>query len=364
LKGEPQNSRIPKPGQPGYDPEIHGTEQSNVNKGDIDHKEVQDNIKHAYGVHDDPKMQRSAGFITPEGRYVDLPSNHSDSIEEHGGQPANGDTDNRKDFINESKAIRVHTTRERGGKVLAFSVPADGVNPEQASAMERSFGANGDRNGILRMERADITPDTRNLLHTEKEFPSASDVKPMLAKIQAIEQSNINHDIPSELAKTREESRDDRRAATLHGAADEAQKAFEAPRTQASGEGDATLKQIAVHDKQGGSTFTPEGQNLMNEDVYSVGAHPDRTLHVDKLTPDILEKFKADNADLLSQGDRAVGTWKDPDTGKSVLDITKLHGDRDAAIAAGKAANQKAGLSNLGSMPALKPSYANIHGKK
>jgi hypothetical protein len=294
LKGEPQNSRIPKPGQPGYDPEIHGkAEQSN-----IDHDEVLENIKRAYGVHDDPKLEHAGGFITPEGRYIDLPIDHSDAIARHGGESSGDGPDNRKNFINESKAIRVHSARERGGKVLAFSVPADGVSAVQADAMARSFGANGDRNGILRMERADISPETRNLLHTEKEFPSASDVKPMLQKIQALEQSNLD-------------------------------------------KGD----QVAAHEKDGGSTFTPEGENLAGKDLYSVGAHPDRTLSVDKLTPEILEKFKTDNADLLSQGDRAVGTWKDPDTGKTVLDITKLYGDRDAAVAAvaaGQAANQKA----------------------
>jgi len=272
------------------------TEQSNIN-----HDEVLDNIKRAYGVHDDPKMERNAGFITSDGRHIDLPSNHQDAIEEHGGAPANGEKDNRRDFINDTGTVRVHKTQERGGKVLAFSVPEGGVSAAQADAMQRSFGANGDRNGLLRMERADISPETRNTLSTEKEFPSASDVKPMLQKIQALEQSNVD--------KT---------------------------------------DQVAAHEANGGSTFTPEGENLAGKDLYSVGAHPDRTLSVDKLTPEVLAKFKADNADLLSQGDRAVGTWKDPDTGKSVLDITKLHTDRDAAVAAGQDANQKA-IYHLGS---------------
>jgi hypothetical protein len=347
LKGEPQNSRIPKPGQPGYDPEIHGkVEQSDVSKNAIDHNEVLENIKRAYGVHDDPKLEHAGGFITPEGRYIDLPIDHSDAIARNGGEGSGDGPDNRKNFINESKAIRVHQARERGGKVLAFSVPADGVNPEQASAMERSFGANGDRTGLLRMERADIAPDTRNLLHTEKEFPSASDVKPMLQKIQAVEQSNLDHDVQGELAKTRDESRADRHAEMLHNTAEEGQKAFEAPR------GNATNEQLAAHENTGGSTFSPSGQNLAGKDVYSVGAHPDRTQSVNKLTPEILDKYKADNADLLSdfatsKGDRAVGTWKDPDTGKSVLDVTHIHTDRDAAIAAGKAANQK-GIYHLG----------------
>jgi hypothetical protein len=114
----------------------------------------------------------------------------------------------------------------------------------------------------------------------------------------------------------------------------------------------ATEQQLATHEKEGGSTFLPNNsyngaENLAGKDLYSVGAYPGRTLEVDKLTPEVLEKFKTDNADLLSKGEHAVGTWKDPDTGKAVLDIVKTYGDRNEAIAAGEAANQK-GIYHLG----------------
>ncbi len=107
--------------------------------------------------------------------------------------------------------------------------------------------------------------------------------------------------------------------------------------------------QLAAHEQNGGSTFTPEGDNLAGKDLYSVGSYPERTLSVDKLTPEVLAKFKTDNADLLAQDDHAVGTWKDPDTGKSVLDIAKLYADRDEAVEAGQVANQKS-IFHLGSM--------------
>src|SRR6202043_3968839 len=45
---------------------------------------------------------------------------------------------------------------------------------------------------------------------------------------------------------------------------------------------------------------------------------------------------------LLNQEGHGIGTWLDKDTGKHVLDVSKLYGDRDSAVAAGKAANQKA----------------------
>ena len=103
-----------------------------------------------------------------------------------------------------------------------------------------------------------------------------------------------------------------------------------------------THAQLAEHEKNGGSTFSSKGKDLNGTDKYSVGAYPDRTEQVDKLTPERLEEFKKKNSDVLSKEDHAVGTWKDPDTGKAVLDVAKTYSDRDEAIAAGKAANQKA----------------------
>lgn len=110
----------------------------------------------------------------------------------------------------------------------------------------------------------------------------------------------------------------------------------------------APQPQIVAHEQNGGSTFTPRGENLSGKNLYSVGSYPERTQQIDKLTPEALAKFKADNQDLLSQPDHAVGTWKDRDTGKTVLDVSKTYADRDRAIAAGKQANQKA-IYHLGS---------------
>ena len=102
-----------------------------------------------------------------------------------------------------------------------------------------------------------------------------------------------------------------------------------------------THAQLAEHDKNGGSTFSSKGKDLNGTNKYSVGSYPDRTEQVDKLTPERLDEFKKKNADVLSKDDHAVGTWKDPDTGKAVLDVARTYADRDEAIAAGKAANQK-----------------------
>jgi hypothetical protein len=100
--------------------------------------------------------------------------------------------------------------------------------------------------------------------------------------------------------------------------------------------------QLRAHEQNGGSTFTPEGEDLNGKDLYAVGSYPGRTQVVNTITPEVLAKFKADNADVLNQPNHTVGTWKDPETGKSELDISKTYSNRSDAIAAGKAANQKA----------------------
>jgi hypothetical protein len=125
-----------------------------------------------------------------------------------------------------------------------------------------------------------------------------------------------------------------------HSPADIA-KAMDEGKHLATVAGGAPEDQLAEHEKNGGSTFSADGKDLNGTDKYSVGAYPDRTEHVDNLTTEKLEEFKKKNSDVLSKEDHAVGTWKDPDTGKTVLDVAKTYADRDEAIAAGKAANQK-----------------------
>lgn len=100
-------------------------------------------------------------------------------------------------------------------------------------------------------------------------------------------------------------------------------------------------EQVSAHNANGGSTFSPDGEDMFGQNKYSVGSYPERTQQLDSLTPEQLKAYKIKNADVLNQPDHAVGTWKDPDTGKHTLDIAKLYDDRDEAIAAGKAANQK-----------------------
>jgi hypothetical protein len=105
-------------------------------------------------------------------------------------------------------------------------------------------------------------------------------------------------------------------------------------------------RQTSQHEENGGSTFSPEGEDLTGRNLYSVGSYPERTRQLSGLTPEQLQDFKTENADVLSRPNHAVGTWKDGN--KHVLDVAKLYGNRDEAIAAGRAANQKS-IYHLGS---------------
>jgi hypothetical protein len=109
---------------------------------------------------------------------------------------------------------------------------------------------------------------------------------------------------------------------------------------------DVAHEQLAEHEASGGSTFSSAGKNLKDTGKYSVGAYPDRTETVAKLTPEKLEAYKRKNSDVLTKDDHAMGTWKN-EKGTVDLDVAKLYENRDKAIAAGKKANQQ-GIFHLG----------------
>jgi hypothetical protein len=137
------------------------------------------------------------------------------------------------------------------------------------------------------------------------------------------------------------------RAKELQDEAGKAHEARTAPKEEVDNGLSSSEAQRAEHDASGGSTFTPEGENLKGAKKFSVGSYPERTQTLPNLSDADLRRFKAENLDLLKQPDHAVGSWKD-NHGNHVLDVVKLYDDRDAAIAAGKAANQQGiyGLEN------------------
>jgi hypothetical protein len=260
-------------------------EESNIDKS----KPISDRLIEKYGASRDPLGD---GFILNDGRRASFgATDHTAAVrsvlDKSEMDPNAGKQMN--DFLNDEKAIRTRYRDTRGGKEVVFSVPKDGVSEEQISQMRQAVGKMGHTGNVV-METAEGYGKS-----AKKEFAHASDIEPMLREIGAHPE----------------------------------QKA-------------APESQIDVHEKTGGSTFTPEGKNLAGSDLHAVAPYPGRSQVVDKLTPENLAAYKAKNADLLSDGEHAVGTWKDPESGKTYLDISKTIADREEAIKAGQNANQKA----------------------
>ena len=171
-------------------------------------------MKDKYGESENPRDMQAASFVTPEGKFVHLPQSvdHFQAITEHGG-PASDATngyDNRPAFMNDTGAVRLHLANERAGKTLAVSVPQQGIEPEQVNAIRQTVGQVLPRTGNLRMERVDVKPETKNELTTEKAFPRATDVVPMLKKIQAItpeteQKSALSYEPMDRMRQIREE---------------------------------------------------------------------------------------------------------------------------------------------------------------
>lgn len=96
--------------------------------------------------------------------------------------------------------------------------------------------------------------------------------------------------------------------------------------------------------ESGGSTFDPRtGQNMTGKNRWAVGAHPDRTMTLDRApTAEDLRTFREKNADLLKDKDAYVGTWFDKANNKHVFDVTRLYGSKGLATKVAQEMNQDA----------------------
>lgn len=132
-----------------------------------------------YGTTDNP---HDAGFILNDGRMIPLRNEHdsmlkavhSDQLDDqgyHGPLRAN--------FINDENAVRTRFRTGKGGREIVFSVPKNGVSPEQLEQIKRSVGQL--RNGNVVMEVGENRGKS-----TTKEFARVSDVEPMLREIGAM----------------------------------------------------------------------------------------------------------------------------------------------------------------------------------
>jgi hypothetical protein len=148
--------------------------------------EVLDRMRKGIGETEDASgVKGGASFITPEGTFIHLPAgmHHPDAVREFGGRGSFG-MDIRPEFMEESGAVRLRQNNGRAGETLQVSVPAQGVNEAQADAIRRAVAANG-RNGNVYLERADVSPETKDSRTATKEFATPADVGGMLRKIDA-----------------------------------------------------------------------------------------------------------------------------------------------------------------------------------
>ncbi len=118
---------------------------------------------------------------------------------------------------------------------------------------------------------------------------------------------------------------------------------------------DEAVESIAdIHASSGGSTFNMYDGDLVGANGYAVAYYPERGAVIDgQATPDDIRAFITKNKDILTDPENAVGTWFNPEDGKSYLDISRVVPNRAEAIRLGREKNQIAvmNLRNLEEVP-------------
>jgi hypothetical protein len=155
-------------------------------------------IADKYGVSENPAGHGAgAQFITPDGKFIHLPPGvwHDYAIKNALGEERTKPNLEEPGlapkwftgFIDDTGAIRVrHHPMAKEGRSVSFSVPKQGVTPEQIDAMKASVRNNmpGGR-GNIQMERSDVSVDNKDLVTKHQDFATANHVEPMLRSIGA-----------------------------------------------------------------------------------------------------------------------------------------------------------------------------------
>lgn len=99
-------------------------------------------------------------------------------------------------------------------------------------------------------------------------------------------------------------------------------RAFDAPFPKYTPE-QALVETHRLHTKNGGSTFNLFKGNLLGSENFAVGAYPERGKEIKgPLKPKDLQDFIKANGDLLAKPENSLGTYTDPSSGTTYLDIT------------------------------------------
>lgn len=149
-------------------------------------------IANKYGTSENAAgIKNGASFITPDGKFIHLTAGklHPEAIKEATGemQPVYtnyGNKENRPAFLDKTDSVRIRFSTDKAGDTVHISVPKQGVTEEQVSTLRQAVAQAG-RNGQVILERADITPETKDKLSLVQDFPRPSDTEKYLQQIQA-----------------------------------------------------------------------------------------------------------------------------------------------------------------------------------
>ena len=139
-------------------------------------------------VHRDPSKiihPERGSFIAPDGKFVTLPvgMDHDKAIAQvNPDRPHSSAMDNRVGFVNDAQTIRLRPWSDRAGTTLHFTIPKDGVTPEQVDALKLAVGGGMRSRGNFIFETAD-TP--ANLKSSEQQMASPAHVDEKLKEIGA-----------------------------------------------------------------------------------------------------------------------------------------------------------------------------------
>jgi hypothetical protein len=106
---------------------------------------------------------------------------------------------------------------------------------------------------------------------------------------------------------------------------------------------DAVAREAAaLHAANGGATISLYHGNLAGQPLYVVSLYPELTLVVEgaQVDPAVLRQFAAEHLWLLMDPRNSLGTWHNPDDGRTYVDVSTALPNRERALALGRRHNQ------------------------
>lgn len=124
-------------------------------------------------------------------------------------------------------------------------------------------------------------------------------------------------------------------------------------------EPEVARRALAFLDQNGGATVSMTGDSMAHRPGFAVGMFPTRARTIEErpVTVGDIRLFMRDNKDLLNEPGNMIGLWKDNESGKTFLDITRIFKNRDDAIRVGSAIGELA-VFDLGNMEEIRLNYA------